>query len=153
MDKNDSVQDNEVLYRSVRGNLEAQEYSIDSGTLIILPAAFRDRNRKPSVDRGKLKEFNPSLSKLSETDGIVSIIACEVRAIGKVTTKYQKDDVVVHAVDVIPDPTPENPAHAQIIVYPEFFGSKNKQRNAFKLLQIALATLATKKGWTLEPRC
>ncbi len=29
--------------------------------------------------------------------------------------------------------------------------SKSKQKNAFKLLQIALATLATKNGWTIEP--
>ena len=153
MNKNDSVQDNEVLYRSVRGGLEAQKYLIDAGTLIILPAAFRDRNKKPSVDRAKLKQFNPVLSKLSETDGIVSFIASEFRAIGRGTTKTEKDDVVAHAVDVIPDPTPENPAHAQIIIYPEFFGSNSKQKNAFKLLQIALATLVTKKGGTLEPSC
>ena len=151
MDKNDSVQNNEELYRSVRGKLEAKEYSFDRERLIILPAAFRDRYKKPSVDRAKLRKFTPSLSKLNETDGIVSIMASDVRSIGKVKTKVQNDDIIAHAVDIIPDPTPENPAHSQIVVNPEFFGSKNKQRNAFKLLQIALATLTTKNGWTLEP--
>ncbi len=34
--------------------------------------------------------------------------------------------------------------NSQIIVKPEFFGSKNKQRNVFKLLQLALAELAEK---------
>ena len=151
MAKNDSVQNDEELYRSVRGKLEAKEYSFDRGRLIILPAAFRDRYKKPSVDRAKLREFTPSLSKLNETDGIVSIMANDVRSIGEVKTKVQNDDIIAHAVDIIPDPTPENPAHSQIVVNPEFFGSKNKQRNAFKLLQIALATLATQNGWTLEP--
>ena len=151
MNKNNPVLDNEELYRSVRGELEAKEYSFDRGKLTIHPAAFRDRHRKPSVDRAKLREFNPSLSQLNKTDGIVSLMTADVRAIGEVKTKIQDVDVVVHAVDVIYDPTPENPAHSQIIVNPEFFGSKNKQRNVFKLLQIALATLATKNGWTLEP--
>ena len=151
MDKNNPVQDNEELYRSVRGELEAKEYSFDRGKLIIHPAAFRDRHRKPSVDRGKLRDFNPTLSLLNETDGIASLMTADVRAIGKVKTKIQDADAIVHAVDIIHDPTPQNPAHSQITVNPEFFGSKNKQRNVFKLLQIALATLATKNGWTLEP--
>ena len=154
MNKNDSVQDNEELYRSVRSrNRESadKEYIIKKGRLIILPAAFRDRYKQPSVDRAKLRDFKPTLSKLSETDGIVSLIAGEVRKIGKVETKVQNGDPVPHAVDVIPDPTPDNPAHSQIVVRPDFFGSKNKQKNAFKLLQIALAKLASKKDWTLEP--
>jgi hypothetical protein len=46
----------------------------------------------------------------------------------------------------------KNPAHSQIIVKPEFFGSKSKQDKVFKLLQRALARLATENGWTLEPQ-
>ena len=151
MNKNEVVQDDEVLYRSVRGELN-NEYSYnDTNKLVISSQAFRDRNKKPSVDRAKLRAFNPSLSKLSDTDGIISLMTGEVRAIGKVNTKNQNVDVIVYAVDVVYDPTPGNPAHSQIIVNPEFFGSRNKQRNAFKLLQLALAELATKNGWTLEP--
>ena len=151
MDKNDSIKDDEVLYRSVRGKLEDGEYFFDRGKLRIRPAAFRDRYKKPSVDRAELKGLDPRLSRFNKTDGVVSLIAGDVRSIREVKTEIKDEDVVVHTVDVIYDPTPTNPAHSQIVVSPEFFGSKNKQKNVFKLLQIALATLATKNGWSLEP--
>ena len=151
MNHSKHVQDDEELYRSVRGKLEDKEYSIQKGKLIIEPAAFQDRYKQPSVDRAKLIDYNPALSQKSKTDGIVSIRVGEVRAIGTVKTRIGNGDVDDHAVDVIPDPTCENPAHAKITVKPEFWGSKSKQKNAFKLLRIALAKLATKNGWTLEP--
>lgn len=151
MKKNNCVRNEEELYRSVRGKLE-EEYSYDSkGKLRISSEAFRDRDRKPSVDRAELRGFNPVLSKLSDTDDVVSLITADVRAIGAVKTKNLNEDVVIHAVDVVYAPTAENPAHSQIVVNPEFFGSKSKQRNVFKLLQLTLAELAEKNGWTLEP--
>lgn len=150
MNKNDFVRDDEVLYRSVRGKY-GEEYSYDNGKLEISSEAFRDRERKPSVDRAELKGYNPSLTKRSDTDGIVSLITADVRSIGTVKTKIQNADAIFHAVDVIYDPTPENPAHSKIVVSPEFFGSNNKQGNVFKLLQLALAELAERNGWTLEP--
>lgn len=151
MNKNDFIRDDEVLYRSVRGKY-GEEYAYDNiGKLKISSEAFRDRDRKPSVDRAEFRGFNPVLSKLRDTDGVVSLIAADVRAIGTVKTKILNEDVVIHAVDVVYAPTPENPAHSQIVVNPEFFGSKSKQRNVFKLLQLALAELAEKNGWTLEP--
>lgn len=151
MNSNDHVQDDEELYRNVRGKMEDKEYSIHDGKLIIEPHAFWDRSKKPSVDRAKLLNFNPASALLGKTNGIVSINAGDVRAIGTVKTKHENEVIAEHAVDVIPDPTCENPAHAIIIVKPELLGSKNKQKNAFSLLQIALATLATKNGWTIEP--
>ena len=151
MKKNDYVRNEEELYRSVRGKLE-EEYSYGpKGNLQISSEAFRDRDRKPSVDRAELRKFNPALSKLSDIDGVVSLMTAEVRAIGKVKTKTQNEDVVIHAVDVVYAPTSENPAHSLIIVKPEFFGSKNKQGNVFKLLQLALAELTEKNGWTVKP--
>lgn len=151
MDNSDHVQDDEELYRSVRGKLEDKEYSIQKAKLIIEPAAFQDRYKQPSVDRAKLIDYKPALSQKNETDGIVSIRAGEVRAIGTVKTRISNGSVDDHAVDVVPDPTSENPAHAKIIVKPEFWGSNSKQKNAFKLLRIALAKLATKNGWIIEP--
>ena len=151
MDNNGSIRDDEVLYRSVRGKLEDGEYFFDRGKLRIRPAAFRDRYKKPSVDRAKLKGFDPYLSRLDKTDGVVSLIVSGVRSIREVKTEIKDEDVVVHTVNIVYDPTPTNPAHSQIVVSPEFFGSKNKQKNVFKLLQIALATLATENGWTVEP--
>lgn len=152
MNNSKTVQDDEELYRNVRGKLEDKEYSIQDGKLIIEYHAFWDSSLKPSVDRAKLRNNDPVSSLLSNTNGIVIIKAGAVRAIGSVTTKHKNEVIAEHAVDVIPDPTDENPAHALIIVKPEFFDSKSKQKNAFKLLQIALATLATKNGWTIEPR-
>jgi hypothetical protein len=138
MKKNDYVRNEEELYRSVRGKLE-EEYSYSSkGSLQISSEAFRDRDRKPSVDRAELRGYDPTLSKLSDTDGVISLMTADVRAIGIVKTKIQNEDAVVHA-------------HSQIIVKPELFGSKSKQKNTFKLLQLALAELAAKNGWTVEP--
>ncbi|MYF57130.1 hypothetical protein F4225_15605 [Candidatus Poribacteria bacterium] len=156
MNSHDPVQDDEELYRNVRGKLEDKEYSIQDGKLIIEPHTFWDPakipdHKNPSVDRAKLKNFDPSSALLSKANGIVSINAGDVRAIGTVKTKHENEVIAEHAVDVIPDPTCDNPAHAIIIVKPELFGSKNKQKKAFSLLQIALARLATKNGWTLEP--
>ena len=151
MDKNDSVRDDELLYRSVRSESEVEEYFFDRGKLIIRPAAFNDKRKKPSVDRAELREFNPSLSKLNETDGIVSLITADVRAIKEVETKTEDRDVV-HAIDVIYDPKPKNHAHSHIIVDPEFLGTGSKQKSTFKKLRVALATLATENGWTLEPK-
>ena len=149
MDKGNDVRDNEELYRSVRGKLEDKEYTFQNGRLIIRPRAFRDTNRQPSVDRAELRD-SPSDSLLSETDGIVSLIAHEVRDIGTVKTKSEGQKVH-HAVKVVYDPKPDNDAHAHITVSPELFGTRSKQDRAFDLLKIALAFHATKRGWTMPP--
>lgn len=132
MDKNASIWNDEELYRSVRGELEAEEYIYYEGKLRIRSNAFRDISKKPSVDRAKLKEFNPFCSTLSNTDGIVSLIASDIREeIKEVKTKTANRDVT-HLVDVIYDPNPksnpENYAHSQITVDPEFFGTDSKKR-------------------------
>lgn len=143
MDKNDPVRDDEELYRRVRKNSEKPyRYSYDStGKVEIYSTTFFDPNKQPSVDRAKLREFNPTLSKEDETDGIVSLIAGEVRAI----------PIEDHSVDVIYDPISNNLAHSQIIITSEGVISNTKQRKAFRTLRKALARLATGKGWTLEP--
>jgi len=150
----DHVSDDEELYRNVRGKLTEDEYFHDThtGQLIITAQAFRDRKKEPSVDRAKLRDFNPEQSRMSGS-GIVSLVTQDVRHIGTVKTNDPDEKTVKHAVDVKPAPIPsENEAHALITVNPEFFGSENKQTKAFSLLRKALATLATKNGWTLEPR-
>ena len=50
-----------------------------------------------------------------------------------------------HAVDVISDPTSENLAHSINYCKARILTFREQQRNAFKLLQIALAELATKR--------
>ena len=107
MNKNGFIRDDEVLYRSVRGKY-GEEYSYDNiGKLKISSEAFRDRDRKPSVDRAELRGFNPVLSKLNDTDGVISLMTANVRAIGTVKTKILNEDVVIHAVDVIYAPLQE----------------------------------------------
>ena len=142
------VQNDEILYRSVRGE-EGKEYTTQSnGKPDFNYEAFKATNRKPSVDRAILRD-HPSLSLLSDTDGIVSLIAGQVRGIKSV--ERPEGEEAVYAVDVIYAPTTENPAHAEIILIPEYFGSRGKQRLAYRLLRIALALLATENGWTLPP--
>jgi hypothetical protein len=151
MDDKETISDEEQLYRGVRGELRDNEYTYDStGRLKIRSNAFRDRNKKPSVDRANLREFKPSLSRLNETDGIVTLLTADVRAIGDVTTRIDETPVR-HRVDVEYAPLAQNPAHSQIVVCPEYLGSKTKQENAFYLLRVALARLATINGWTLRP--
>ena len=151
MHDKERISDDELLYRYVRGDLAKGElYSEERGKLEIRPAAFRDPNQQPSVDRAVLRRFDPSLTKSRPTDGVVTLMTGEVRAIGEVKSENQPDDFL-HAVDVEYDPLPQNSSHSQIIVNPAFFGEKRKQRNAFKLLRVALARLATINGWTLRP--
>lgn len=104
----DQVLDDEVLYRRVpdrEGN-----YERDKGSYILLPAAFLDRAKQPSVDRAKLRDNDPTKCILEPTDFVVSLVAIEVRRI----------DDLSRTVDVVPDPIkddpqlPDNPAHALI---------------------------------------
>jgi hypothetical protein len=146
MDKNNSIRDDEELYRRVRINTknvnDTKRYSDNTtGPVEIYATAFFDRSKQPSVDRAKLRGFNPTLSQIDETDGIVSLIAGEIRAI----------PIQDHAVNIIHDPTSKNPAHSQITITLEGDISNTKRNKAFRTLRKALAILATEKGWTLEP--
>ena len=151
------ISDDEALYRSVRGTIEHSEYEYSSGSLIITRHAFKDAQKCPSVDRANILKHTPAKAKKSKTDGVVTILTSDVRKIGDVHTQIDADESIFHSVDVVADPIkddptlPDNPAHALVTVTPYFFGSKNKQKNAFKLLRISLARLATKNGWTITP--
>ena len=149
----DYVSDEEELYRNVRGE-GADEYYYDeaTGDLVIESKAFLDPRKEPSVDRAKLRNFDPEQSRLNEENGIVTLITREVRHIGDVETNDDRGKQVKHAVDVSPDRISGNEAHALIVVEPDFFGTESKKNRAFKLLRKALARLATQRGWTLEPR-
>lgn len=144
------VNDDEELYRSVREETRGfDEYNYDDDkNLVITPKAFNDREKNPSVDRATLKDNNPELSKKSETDGILTLLANDVRKIGEVKTGEETN----HSVDVLHKPDSDNLSHAEITVNPAFYGNDKKQKRAFKLLRISLAYLATKNKWTLEPK-
>lgn len=148
MAENHRVDDDEELYRNVRTNWTPPHYTCEEGILTIEYHAFYDDGGKPSVDRAKLLNFDPSCALLNNTNGIVSMRAGDVRRIGDIN---KVDDSVDHAVDVVFCPKSDRPAHSLIIMNPERFDSKNKQKNAFRFLQKALARLTTANGWTLPP--
>ena len=159
MDNDDYIQDDEELYRNVRGGLENEEYVYDDdGILRILPEAFGDTSpsKNPSVDRAKKLDFKPERALLikkkpsEKRNGIVSIKAVDVRSITNVKTETE-DGTVHHAVDVVFDPSKRSLAHSLITVDPEFIGSRKTKREIFGDLQKALASRASKYGWTLEP--
>ena len=155
MAKNKRVQDDEELYRNVRAERNYKHYSCKAGKVEIKYNAFRDPCKKPSVDRAVLLDYVPQRALLNETNGIVSIKAGDVRAIGMVKTKT-KDRDVAHTVDIVFCRTDDRPAHSQITVTPEFFDSDIKQDDPFRFLQKALARLATddvtKNGWRWPPK-
>lgn len=155
MNNQDIVPDDEELYRRVPAELEGIAYSVEDGKFIIRPAAFRDRSLAVSVDRAKLNNFDPSLTQLKRENGIIQMKTGEVCKIEGVVTKDKGEVICHHVVKVvakpIDDPISPNPAHAEIIVIPDYLGSKTKKKNAFEMLRIALARLANKNGWLIEP--
>ena len=154
MNENDHVEDDEELYRNVSSDPKRNHYSYETGSLIIEPEAFWDTSssKHPSVDRANLLDNDPHRALLNDTNGIVSLMAGDVRT-RTVEDVNKVRDSVPHAVNVIFCPTCERPAHAEIIIVPEHFVSRNKQRKAFRFLQKALARLANEfiaeHGWTL----
>ena len=147
MSRNNRIRGDEELYRSVREDPKYDEYYYnDAGELVINPAAFKDSHKKPSVDRAELNGCDPSLSKLSCTDGIVSLITSEVRAIPD-----EDCTIADHIIDVIYAPTMERSAHSEITMTSKHCVTDSRRNKVFKKLRYALAHQATEKGWTLAP--
>ncbi len=145
------VEDDELLFRAVRA--DDGEFTIEQGTLRFTANAFRDKGQKPSVDRSKHRS-DPRDTRFSQSDGITSIVTRDVRdlASGPINPTAPKENHATYEVDVIHRPLKksdtvpkDNPAHCQIECNPEIV-SKH-----FKKLKEALAHLATKQGWVVEP--
>lgn len=142
------VSDDEILYRSVPNHPDC--FSTADGNVRFSSSAFNDRAQKVSVDRAQLVKSGED-TKFSETDGVVALLTEHVRAIDSVK---QEENGPAYRIDVIARPVDAdeeqgikaNPAHAQVESAPEL---ANKSR--FKKLKEALAQLATRAGWHLEP--
>ena len=156
----DRVADDELLYRRVpRNTPQTQFYDRSDGRLRVLAQAFSERpipegeqfagQYRLSVDRAKLRGFNPELTRQGvpgrdpETFGVVSMPAGEVRAITGVAA-------------IIPDPIqddpelPDNPAHALICV--EYSAaSKTANRNKLREVIEELAAAANRRPWAIDP--
>lgn len=141
----DLVADEELLNRSVRREwvvLRDEKWKLSS-------QAFNDVSWKPSVDRATLR--SAEASKHSPTDGVCCIQAAEVRSISTIEhqtnkTPYKVDVMARPVPQDNPGGLPENPAHAQVEVAPEF---ENKSR--FNKLKDSLCRLARERGWVIEP--
>lgn len=137
----DSVGDEEVLYRRIPGGLGYKREP--DGTLRISASAFADRGRRPSVDRARLRNNDPRLTRHNLSDGVASLAALQVRAITVSTNDSDGRPVLAHVLDVEPVPLDDNPAHAEIFAIP--FPEKDK---TFERIRSALAQLA---HWEILP--
>ena len=141
------VLNEEDLFRSIRD--EAQHFGCDSrGALTRLSvSAFNDREKRPSVDRACMRHGGASESRKSPTDGVVVVVAAEIRAIRGVTTLDRKGNVAQHHdVDVLHDPEPDNHSHALVLAAPHV-----ASESAFKRLKEALCRIAERRGWAFRP--
>jgi hypothetical protein len=131
----DRVDDDESLYRSVARTLWKQKYD---GEFYLSSQAFADRNRRPSVDRAKLCDHDPSYTQFRPSDYVCSLVAKDVRTIATVV-KYDKkgSPQVRHNIDVEPVPLPDNEAHAEIYALPEISGGRLFERLLERLAYLA----------------
>ena len=116
------VEEEELLYRRIFSIIdnEVQHYRVSlDGGINFSTMAFSDTGLKPSVDRALLNSYDPTKTKLNETDGVIGLITKNVRAIDDVSS--EKDGTKsVYKIDVIHRPKPDNKAHAQVEPSPEY---------------------------------
>lgn len=140
MNNPDYIENDEELYRRIELNelntKTPPHYTIKaSGEIKIESAAFLGGER-PSVDRAKLKCFKPEKTKKNVTDGIISIIAEDVRSIS----------IQDYTVCVEYKPIDGNKAHSEIIISPNRDGISNSRRkSALSDLRRGLAHIAVCK--------
>jgi len=142
-----SVKDDELIYRRVACNTQSpvEFYRVENGILRVSSQAFRDREKRPSVDLAALCSSNPAHTQIDPTDGVIELIIGRVRQIKNIR-KIVGNDTIEYDIDVIPRPIESNEAHAQIEPSPEFSSG-----STFKKLQERLARLASDAGWKIYP--
>ena len=140
------VLDEEAVFRAVADG--PQLFAVDSsGSLRLSGSAFNERRREPSVDRASMMQGGAGASRKSESDGVICLIAGEVRAVKTVVTLDQKQRPIhPHQVDVVHDPVDGNAAHAVVRTAPALASD-----SAFRRLKEALCLLANKRGWAYPP--
>lgn len=131
----DRVEDDEVLFRSVERLLWKQK---NDGEYYLSSQAFADRNCRPSVDRAKLCDHDPSYTQFRPSDYVCSLIAEDVRNIDTVVKHDRKGTPCIqHNIDVEPVPRSDNDAHAEIYAVPEISGGRLFQRLLERLAYLA----------------
>lgn len=152
------VRADENVYRMV--HFGRNYYTVDPvarKVLTVSPEAFSDPAFQPSVDRVRLRDSNPKATQRDERNAVVELRTQGIRGLGPIEELDAKArPVFKHDVDVKPDPIPQkdgqpaNPAHALVIVRPDY--RKPKPNSEFKKLKVALARLAEEAGtWPVLP--
>ena len=146
----DRVENDEILYRRVPPSVVRQ---VIAGKLELLSTAYDDPSNQPSVDWAGPCGSNPSHTQKSPHDGVVMLVALEVRRVE--LARYEPNAKPEnYRADVMPDPVlpgndrglPSNLAHALIVADPTI-----NSGSRFKKLKEALARLASNGGWLIEP--
>jgi hypothetical protein len=146
----DFVDNDEVLYRRIPSRLRFDQplYILrEDGTIKISSMAFLSRDFRISVDRAKLHDNNPRETQENDDDGVVSLLAKDVRNIAGLIRKSDEGNNVQFKVEVEPVPLSDNKAHAEIYAIPAF---EYDSRKIFRKLCERLAQLA-EHHWEILP--
>jgi len=145
------ITDDEILYRCVpdnKGLLKIQP----NGTFKISSQAFHDPNQRPSVDRARLRENDPSRTLGPYSGGVTSIVTHDVRTIDDLV-QYDKDQRPIQdfIVDVEPKPIFDDPNEPDNYAHAEIYTNPLCPRRVFQRLCERLALLANSRPWEIEP--
>lgn len=145
------IDNEEWLYRSfpvpdMRQNGKIH-YEIIDGVLRLSRGVWNDRSCMPSVDRKSLLS-SAKEAKFNISDAVVQIQAQEIRSISG-SIKSTENTSYDH--DVIFNPTPERPAHAQIISSPRLADRPSSEKNKWDAFKTLLSLAAAKHGLIIEP--
>lgn len=148
----DTIANDEILYRRIRDDMDLYETQAD-GTVLFNSMAFAERSGRPSVDRAHLCKNGPKHTLGEFSGGVTSLVAGDVRSMPELV-QYDKDQsrVQTFSIDVEPMPIidepnePDNPAHAEIYTNPPC-----TNRRVLKRFYEQLALLANARQWALKP--
>lgn len=141
------VEDDEVVRRAVKDDPTHFACDANGALLRLGQSAFNDPEKRPSVDRAVLQPAGAQAARRADTDGVVSLVARDIRNIAGVATFNDKGKVVQeHEVDVRHDPLNNNRAHALVVTAPQIATD-----GTFKRLKEALCRLAQPRGFDYPP--
>jgi hypothetical protein len=144
------VSNDELLFRRVPNKPE--NLKSENGICTVGASAFNSPDRRPSVNRARFLP-DPRDTQMDPSDGVLSLLAIEIREIGSVA--LEPPAVGHFKVLVEPRPIyannregePENLSHAQIETDPPM-----DSPSRFRKLKEALARLANRRPWLIEPK-
>lgn len=148
----DTINNDEILYRRIRDDMDLYETQAD-GSVLFNSMAFAERSGRPSVDRAHLCKNGPKDTLGDFSGGVTSIVTGDVRSMPELV-QYDKNQSPVQKFTADVEPMPivnepnerDNPAHAEIYTIPT---CTNKR--VLKRFYEQLALLANSRQWALKP--